>query len=175
MSNRPWTTTIISVGCLSGIGDVVAQQAVERRGFKNHDLRRTANFTAIGLVMVAPCMRAWYITLDRLVKGTGTTVAIKKMLLDQSLWAPTIIASIFAAVDLLEGKTMEQFKQKFDESYFTALKTNWCVWPFVQIFNFYFVPLQHRVIIVNVVAIFWNTYLAWITNAASATQNKKEE
>ena len=163
-----------SLGCLSGIGDVIAQQVVERKGFKNHNFRRTANFMSIGFVMIAPCMRTWFITLDRLVKGTGTVAAIQKVILDQSIWAPSVIAGVFAAVDVLEGKTQEQLKQKFRDSYFAALKTAWCVWPFVQMFNFYFVPLQYRVIIVNFVSIFWNTYLAWIANGTHVTQKLKE-
>ena len=44
-------------------------------------------------------------------------------------------------------------KKKLDSAYWEALKKNWMVWPAVQAVNFKFVPLEHRVMVVNVVAL----------------------
>ena len=44
-------------------------------------------------------------------------------------------------------------KQKLESSYWTALKKNWMVWPGTQFINFKFVPLEHRVFVVNIVSI----------------------
>ncbi len=44
-------------------------------------------------------------------------------------------------------------KDKLDSTYFTALQKNWMVWPFVQAINFKLVPLEHRVLVVNVVSL----------------------
>ncbi|CAF89100.1 unnamed protein product, partial [Tetraodon nigroviridis] len=38
------------------------------------------------------------------------------------------------------------------------------LWPPVQIANFYFVPLHHRLAVVQVVAVGWNSYLTWKAN-----------
>uniref|UniRef100_A0A8U8AKY8 Mitochondrial inner membrane protein Mpv17 n=1 Tax=Geospiza parvula TaxID=87175 RepID=A0A8U8AKY8_GEOPR len=52
----------------------------------------------------------------------------------------------------------------FFQDYMDALVTNYCIWPPVQIANFYFVPLQHRLAVVQCVAIVWNCYLSWKAN-----------
>ena len=44
-------------------------------------------------------------------------------------------------------------KEKLRGTYWEALKKNWMVWPVVQAVNFRFVPLQHRVLVVNVVSL----------------------
>ena len=44
-------------------------------------------------------------------------------------------------------------RDKLRSSYFTALEKNWMVWPAVQAINFRFVPLEHRVLVVNVVSL----------------------
>ena len=43
--------------------------------------------------------------------------------------------------------------EKVRSTYWEALKKNWMVWPAVQAVNFKFVPLEHRVLVVNVVSL----------------------
>lgn len=42
----------LSAGVISGLGDVVAQQAIEARGPREHDWNRTFRFSTIGLIIV---------------------------------------------------------------------------------------------------------------------------
>ena len=44
-------------------------------------------------------------------------------------------------------------RQKLRGAYVEALKKNWMLWPAVQAVNFKFVPLEHRVLLVNVVSL----------------------
>ena len=44
-------------------------------------------------------------------------------------------------------------KEKLNSTYFEALKKNWMLWPAVQAVNFKFVPLEHRVLVVNIVSL----------------------
>jgi len=62
---------------------------------------------------------------------------------------------------MLEGTSPQK---KLETSYFTALQKNWMVWPAVQAVNFKFVPLEHRVLVVNVVSLGWNCYLSYLNN-----------
>lgn len=146
-----------------GAGDVIAQQAVEKKG-KSHDLMRTTKMTLMGLCVLGPGLRTWYIILDRVVKGAGTSAALKKMLLDQTIWAPSFLAMFFCLVSAMNGKGIEEVKDKLRNDYVNAMKVNYMIWPAVQIVNFKFVPMQHRVIVVNIVALFWNTYLAYTSH-----------
>lgn len=44
-------------------------------------------------------------------------------------------------------------KDKLAGTYTTVLQKNWMVWPWVQAINFKLVPLEHRVLVVNVVSL----------------------
>lgn len=44
-------------------------------------------------------------------------------------------------------------KERLSGAYIEALKKNWMLWPAVQAVNFKFVPLEHRVLVVNVVSL----------------------
>ena len=50
-------------------------------------------------------------------------------------------------------------KERLRGAYAEALKKNWMLWPGVQAINFKFVPLEHRVLVVNVVSLGECTYL----------------
>jgi protein Mpv17 len=66
-----------------------------------------------------------------------------------------------SSMSIMEGSSPSE---KLEKSYTTALKRNWMVWPFVQLINFRFVPLEHRVIIVNGILLGWNCYLSYINS-----------
>ncbi|KAM9552016.1 mitochondrial inner membrane protein Mpv17 isoform 1-T2 [Salvelinus alpinus] len=83
MTRHPWTVQIITAGTLVGVGDVISQQVLERRGLANHNVTRTAKMMSIGFFFVGPAIGGWYKVLDKLVTGGTKSAAMKKMLVDQ--------------------------------------------------------------------------------------------
>lgn len=84
---------------------------------------------------------------------------LARVAMDQTLFAPTMIAAFLSSMATMEGVSA---KKRLDKSWWSALQTNWMVWPFVQSINFTFVPLQFRVLFANLVSIGWNCYLSWV-------------
>src|ERR1700760_1251045 len=80
-----------------------------------------------------------------------------------------------AAAEVQPAK--ERIRDRLSSTYYTAVTRNWMVWPWVQVINFSVVPLEHRVLVVNVVALGWNCYLSYLNSkgAASAGRDKLEE
>lgn len=60
----------------------------------------------------------------------------------------------------------EAIRTKLENAYLPGLKANWLLWPAVQGINFTIVPLEHRVLVVNVVSLGWNCFLSYL-NAGS--------
>ncbi|KFO71759.1 Protein Mpv17, partial [Cuculus canorus] len=111
-----------------------------------------------------PVVGGWYRVLDRLVPGNTKVVAVKKMMLDQGGFAPCFLGCFLTITGVMNGLSAEENWAKIQQDYVDALLTNYCIWPPVQIANFYFVPLQHRLAVVQCVAIIWNCYLSWKAN-----------
>ncbi|KAG0224687.1 hypothetical protein BGW42_004950 [Actinomortierella wolfii] len=62
--------------------------------------------------------------------------AMRRMLVDQVFFAPVGLAMLFTGLTVLEGGGVKEVKEKLSESYTTALKTNYTIWPIVQLVNF---------------------------------------
>ncbi|XP_048005266.1 protein Mpv17 [Leguminivora glycinivorella] len=164
LARRPYLMQAIQSGALMGAGDVISQTLIEKKTLKDLDYRRTCQFASIGLFVGGPALRVWYGVLQKYIGKEGKTVAIKKVFVDQAIFAPTFLFLILATVGTMQGKNWETVKSEIRRDYFDVLKTNYLIWPWVQLVNFYYVPLQYQVLIVQTVALFWNTYLSWKTN-----------
>ncbi|XP_075234277.1 mitochondrial inner membrane protein MPV17 isoform X2 [Lycorma delicatula] len=161
MNKRPLPMQMLQSGFLMGTGDVIAQTCVEKKHFDNINWRRTGNYCTVGFLFVGPVLSKWYGALERMFGKNGIKTTLKKIAVDQTLFAPCFIPVIMSSIAFTEGKSVEDIKWKLQSEYFNVLFTNYKIWPFIQLLNFYFVPLNYRVIFVQFVAVGWNTYLSW--------------
>ncbi len=205
----PLLTQSVTTMVLFAVGDVTAQQVVEKRGLEKHDAARTGRMALYGggasalpctsclaawlpgcllaslpaslsgrraclhpvavvtnclpAVVFGPAAATWYKFLQRNVNlaSPNATVAAR-VACDQLLFAPTFIGVFLSSMALLEGGSP---REKLDKNYTTALSSNYLVWPLVQALNFKMVPLEHRVLFVNVVSIGWNCYLSYLNSS----------
>jgi Mpv17 / PMP22 family len=64
------------------------------------------------------------------------------------------------------GKGIKHLLHKVWSDYPTAQIHSWKLWPAAALFNYRYVPLNLRVLFINVIALGWTTFLNW-----SATHN----
>lgn len=161
LNEYPVLTKSLTSLVIAGAGDIVCQNF--DANLKEFSFHRFINMCIMGGVLVGPGLHFWYMNLAKWVPGTSTIAVIKRLALDQLLWAPAFIATFFSLMAVLQGKGHE-IPQRLQTTYPDAVLANWKLWPAAQIINFKFVPLQHQVMYSNVIAVFWNAYLSWATN-----------
>ncbi|KAJ5128257.1 hypothetical protein N7448_001974 [Penicillium atrosanguineum] len=158
LAKRPILTASITSAVLFGSGDVLAQQAVDRRGLAKHDFSRTGRMALYGGAVFGPVATKWFSILQHhvVLKSTATTT-LARVACDQFLFAPVQLTCFLSSMAIMEGSSpMEKLKSSWGPAY----KANLFVWPFVQGANFAFVPLELRVLVVNVVSLGWNCFLS---------------
>jgi protein Mpv17 len=72
------------------------------------------------------------------------------MLADQSIAAPILTSSFIFVLQLVNGHSIESAVNKLRTSFVPVMSTNYKVWPLVQFLNMSVIPLQFRVIFVQV-------------------------
>jgi protein Mpv17 len=113
-------------------------------------------------VVFGPAATKWYGILQKHINfRTKTQTTVARVLADQTVFASTNMAVFLSTMAYLEGGSP---KEKLEKSYISGLKANWMVWPGVQAANFSIVPLEHRVLVVNVVSLGWNCYLSYLNS-----------
>jgi len=117
-----------------------------------------------GGLIFAPVAVRWYKILDRIPVKSRPVLIATRVGLDQFAFAPVMLSVFFTAQALMDGKSMTDSSTKLKTTLPTTLMANWTLFIPFQTLNFSVVPLQHRLLTVNVVSLFWNTYLSLAAN-----------
>ncbi|SCU97860.1 LAFA_0G13806g1_1 [Lachancea sp. 'fantastica'] len=188
LKKNPKTTNAIMTGSLFGLGDALAQicfpnpqaKATSVNGENSpagYDIARTVRAVTYGSLIFSFIGDKWFRTLNGKVKFANkpanhwSNLALR-VGVDQLLFAPSCIPFYFGVLTLMEGQSLQHADQKIRAVWWDILKTNWMVWPAFQLVNFSLVPVQHRLLAVNVLAIFWNTFLSYRNSEASHKDNQ---
>ncbi|XP_047330309.1 protein sym-1 [Impatiens glandulifera] len=129
-----------------------------------HDLLRSLRMTSYGFLLYGPGSYAWYQYLDHCMPKQTVTTILSKVVLNQVVLGPIVIAVVFAWNNLWLGK-LSQVPKKYKEDALPTLLVGFRFWIPVSILNFWMVPLQARVAFMSMGSIFWNFCL-------SSTMNK---
>ncbi|KAF1330492.1 Peroxisomal membrane mpv17 pmp22-like protein, partial [Globisporangium splendens] len=162
LQTHPVSTKIVTGSAIAAIGDINCQAFLEPD--TRFSVKRVMIFTFLGGVFISPILHVWYGFLGRVVPGTTNAAIAKRLALDQLGFAPTFLPIFFTVLLTLEGN-VDKVPEKLKKDWWSAVKTNWGVWVPAQLINFRFVPGSLQVLFSNVVGLFWNSYLSYISHS----------
>ncbi|KKZ65612.1 hypothetical protein EMCG_08519 [[Emmonsia] crescens] len=131
------------------------------------DFERLTRFMAYGFFM-APIQFQWFGFLARsfpITKTHATLPALKRVAMDQLIFAPVGLVCFFTFMTVAEGGGRRAVIRKLQDVYTPTLKANFMLWPAVQILNFRVMPIQFQIPFVSTVGIAWTAYLS-LTNSS---------
>ena len=131
------------------------------------DFERLTRFMSYGFLM-APIQFLWYGRLTKwfpMTAKSGTVPALKRVAMDQLIFAPIGLSAFFTFMTVAEGGGKNAIVRKFQDIYLPTLRANYILWPAVQILNFRVIPLQFQIPFVSTIGIAWTAYLS-LTNSS---------
>ncbi|KAM2269040.1 hypothetical protein ACFX1S_047088 [Malus domestica] len=132
---------------------------VKRALLSDHDWLRALRMTSYGFLLYGPGSYAWYQYLDHSLPAKTVENLLLKVLLNQIVLGPCVIAVVFAWNNLWQGK-VSQLPEKYQRDALPTLLYGFRFWIPVTFLNFWVVPLQARVAFMSVGSIFWNFCLS---------------
>ncbi|WVQ77544.1 hypothetical protein IAR50_007231 [Cryptococcus sp. DSM 104548] len=174
LRERPLRTKMIQSGVLFIAADLVAQIGIEgkslskalmgEQGDEIYEPIRTARLTFYGSFIFAPPAHTWLSRLDKIKTSNKATTLAAKVALDCLVWSPCVTFMFPTSLGLLEGKSIDEVRQKVAMGWFPTWQKAVCVFGPTQIINFTLIPPQHRFLAVQSVGMCWNTFLSWQNN-----------
>jgi protein Mpv17 len=141
------------------------------------DYLRTVQVAVTGFFWSGPITHFWYAVLEKLygliagVFNIHNPVAglCVRVALDSAIFSPMVITGYFTVRAFLEGNGLAGAKKKLTSLFKSTLFGAWKFWPIANAFNFWFVPLQFRVLYMNVLSLFWSGYLTYVNSLKVVT------
>ena len=125
-----------------------------------YDWQRTGRMMVWGSVFFAPLGHAWYNFLDRFVRTVGKKAIAQKVVLDMLIFAPPSSFGFFTFNNVLSGQSFDEATNDAWKKLPTTLLANYAVWPGIQVITFGYIPLQYRVLFINVMYVGWSMFLS---------------
>lgn len=156
------------------LGDILAQNFVEDSD-KPYDIMRTVRLGSFGFLIHGTTGHYFYGFLDSKLPGTKPVTVATKVITDQVFWNPIFGCMFFGYLNLVEGKTLTQYKNKLQADLKTAVMGSWAVWVPAHTINFAFVPPAQRLLYINTIQIGYNVFLSFLGNKSADPAEEKKE
>eukprot|EP00904_Undaria_pinnatifida_P006335 jgi/Undpi1/2831/HiC_scaffold_14.g06208.m1 len=174
LERRPIRTKSLSSGIISGTANFIEQAT----GAASFNFTEWAAFTLVGALFIGSVLHHWYNFLDRLSRSDALTSRVKNkygitlvvLAVDQTVGASIVNCGYFAAHTIfwaaLTGQIFpltdlgSSIHYKVTSRFWTMMINNLKIWPWVGFVNFAFVPVNLRVLVSNVVAVFWGILMS---------------
>ncbi|KAK9502904.1 hypothetical protein O3M35_011590 [Rhynocoris fuscipes] len=155
-----------------------SQQVVNRK-FSNKvppdpiDTACLLRYAVVGCCINSNLLYYWYRWLDTNFPGKTAKIVTKKLLLDQFVLTPHLLAIFYISMSIMEGKKdiFAELKQKFIPTF----ETSCSFWLPAQAINFVLIPPMARVVYVGTCSFLWVNILCWLKRKEIKVITETEE
>lgn len=172
LDTTPLQTKSLTAAVLSLFSDILAQ-SLSGVPLSKLNTQSLKNQFILGLIIRGPIVHYWYILLEYMFSCAGLnsppsranslSVALGKVVVDQTLFSPLFNLLYFYAIGFLENRSLVSIDQQISKEYAPVMIANYKIWPLVNIINFKLIPPNMRVLFGNIVGILWTAYMIKLT------------
>jgi len=155
-------------------GDALAQNFISEDGAP-YDYMRTVRLGSFGFLIHGTTGHYFYGMLDSKLPGTKPVTVATKVAIDQTIWNPIFGLMFFGYLNVMEGKSFEDYTKKIKADLKTAVMGSWAVWVPAHTINFAFVPPSQRLLYINSIQIGYNVFLSFLGNKKVEEEGEGEE
>lgn len=166
---RPLITKSLTSCGINAFSDALCQQLAftkvkKKDGVEKFETERFVHAAVTGLVWSGPVTHYWYqILFGKLVTFKDPILSLgAQIFLDAMIFSPVTVSGYFVVRSILEGSSINGIRDKLSTRLVAVVLGAWKFWPAANVINFMYVPIQFRVLYMNVLSVFWSAYLTFM-------------
>jgi protein Mpv17 len=177
LSVHPIETKACTSATVYTIGDVIAQHT-EGRASSELDWMRVVRSMMAGFVGHGPMSHYWYNACDgffvNVLHLTAWWSFIPKIVVDQTVWGPIWNNIYLILLGMMKMERPETIWNDVKTSTIPLLISGLKIWPAAHMVTYGLIPVENRLLWVDMVEILWVTILATQAAGLSLTTNRSE-
>lgn len=138
------------------------------------DFAQVARFALLNVAFVAPVLHHWYQFINRTLPGKNLSRVVQRTFWDEFVFSPMYIPVFLGMLWKLEGNSHGQIWNMTKSEVPNIIVAEWVTWVPTMLVTFRYVPVKFQVLVINVVGVAWQTFLAYMANNAHANAAKEE-
>ncbi|OEU18520.1 hypothetical protein FRACYDRAFT_153481, partial [Fragilariopsis cylindrus CCMP1102] len=152
LDTNPIITKCLSAGFISSIGNVLAQGI-------NHP--QVSRFALLNILFVAPILHHWYQFINKAVPGRAFSKVLQRTFWDEFIFTPMYLPVFLGMLWKSEGTTNDNIIKMIISELPSIITAEWLVWVPTMIVTFRYIPMKFQVLTINLIGIFWQTFLSY--------------
>jgi protein Mpv17 len=169
VTDHPIATKACTSATVYTIGDIIAQRTAGATSMAELDRLRVTRSMIAGLIGHGPMSHFWYNFCDGFFADTLHITAwwafIPKVIVDQTFWGPFWNNSYILLLGLMKMERLDTIWEDVKKSTIPLVISGLKLWPLAHLVTYGLIPVENRLLWVDMVEIVWVTVLA--TQAAS--------
>jgi protein Mpv17 len=163
LHNHPICTKAITSASVYTIGDLIAQRT-EGKDMGELDRMRALRSLLAGLIGHGPLSHLWYNfsenLFDHILHWTAWWSILPKVALDQGFWGPIWNNTYLLLLGLMKRESIETIWKDAKRTTIPLVVSGLKLWPLAHCVTYGLIPVENRLLWVDLVEILWVTILA---------------
>lgn len=169
---------VLAKMCISGVvyslGDWSAQY-LEGKAILDFDRGRMLRSGLVGFCLHGSLSHFYYQFCEWLFPFKGWWVVPVKVAFDQTIWSAIWNSIYYICLGTLRMEKPSTIFSELRATFFPLLTAGWKLWPFAHIITYGVIPVEQRLLWVDMVELVWVSILSMISNEKAEARREDEE
>ncbi|KAG6652573.1 PXMP2/4 family protein 4-like isoform X2 [Carya illinoinensis] len=142
----------------------LSSQTLSLPSTETFDFVRTLRMAGYGMLILGPSLHFWFNFMSKLFPKRDLFSTLKKMVMGQALYGPTMTAVFFSVNACFQGENIAEIVARLKRDLLPTMINGVMYWPVCDFVTFRFTPVHLQPLVTNSFSYLWTVYMTYKAN-----------